>query len=347
MGNAMREHVVISITDISGSRHLELKRSLLPGVLVLLVTLAGLIPLLFGVAGYLHRDRNDLARSVVQLREEKRSFQRELIHLQGELGRVQEALDSIDQFTAGASAGKQTPSDRLLKAAAYLTDREQEFQMLESRIGRIESILGDDRSAAGSLAWRVAAAGLNAELKKTVLEMIPNGPPIPLRGITSGFGSRVHPITGEKEFHKGVDLRAPMKTPVMVPADGVVEYAGPHHSSGMGNLLIVRHNFGFSTSYGHLSKILVKPGEVVKKGQKVALTGNSGLSNGPHLHYSIQYVYRHLDPLPFLSWDIDSWDTVFARVEQPDWESIIGLIQLRNPPAERKNLQLADLGGVS
>jgi murein DD-endopeptidase MepM/ murein hydrolase activator NlpD len=138
-----------------------------------------------------------------------------------------------------------------------------------------------------------------------------------------------------------------MKTPVKVPADGVVEYAGPHRSSGMGNLLIIRHNFGFTTSYGHLYKILVKPGEVVRKGQKVALTGSSGLSNGPHLHYSVQYVYRYLDPLPFVSWDINSWDTLFARVDQVDWESIVGLIQLRNPPEEKKQLQLADLGGIS
>jgi murein DD-endopeptidase MepM/ murein hydrolase activator NlpD len=343
----MRNHVVLSITDISGSRHLEVKRSLLPVVLVLLVALAGSIPVLLGVAGNLHQDRDNLACSVAHLREEKQSFQHELIHMQAELGRVQEALDSMDRITAGISEGEQTPSDRLLKAAAYLTDREEAFQVLESRIGHIESILGDDRSTVDSLARRVAAAGLNAELKNTVLEMIPNGSPIPLRGITSGFGRRVHPITGEKEFHKGLDLRAPMKTPVKAPADGVVEYAGPHHRSGMGNLLIIRHNFGFSTLYGHLYKVLVKPGSVVRKGQKVALTGNSGSSNGPHLHYGIQYVYRHLDPLPFLSWDIDTWDTLFARVGQVDWESIIGLIQLRNPPAEKKNLQIADLRGVS
>jgi hypothetical protein len=105
------------------------------------------------------------------------------------------------------------------------------------------------------------------------------------------------------------------------------------------------HNFGFSTAYGHLDKVLVNSGAVIHKGQKVALTGNSGLSNGPHLHYEVQYVYRHLDPAPFISWGINSWDSVFSRVEHVHWDSILALLQLRHPPAERKSFHVAKFEG--
>ena len=219
----MRNHVVFSITDVSGPRHLEVRKSVLWIALTLSMLLLGSIPVLLAVAGHLQTDRNNLCRVLDRLRSEKRMFLYESKHLQAEILRIQETLDSMDSFTNALPGDDLPPSGRLRKAATYMADRENEFQALEARIDRIESILGDERDEGESLQWRVAAAGFNAELKKAVLDGIPSGPPIVMRGVTSGFGRRLHPITGKEEFHRGTDLRAPMKTPVRAAADGVVE----------------------------------------------------------------------------------------------------------------------------
>lgn len=342
----MRNHVVLSLTDVTGPRHLAVRRSVLRAAAAVSILLLASIPVLLGVAGHLQTHRRALSQAVERLCQEKRMFLYESKYLQAEIQRIQETLDSMDSFTNALPEAGLPPSRRLLKAAAYMADRENEFQALEERIGRIESILGDERDADESLQRRVAAAGVHAELKKIVLQSIPSGSPVPERVITSGFGRRLHPLLdGREEFHRGADLRAQMGAPVRAPADGVVEYAGFHRKSGLGNLLVIRHNFGFSTTYGHLSKVLVTTGEVIHKGRKVALTGNSGMSSGPHLHYEVQYVCRHLDPAPFLSWDINSWDSVFNQAKPVNWDSILALVQLRHPPTEKKSFHLAKLEG--
>lgn len=109
----------------------------------------------------------------------------------------------------------------------------------------------------------------------------------PTRGwITSGFGYRVYPFTGETKFHEGIDISTRIGTNVIATADGIVTDAG--YDITYGNNIIVDHGFGFVTRYGHLSKIDVKPGNVVKRGQKIGEVGNTGFSTGPHLHYEIR-----------------------------------------------------------
>ena len=109
----------------------------------------------------------------------------------------------------------------------------------------------------------------------------------PVRGwVTSPFGYRKNPFSGLREFHEGVDIAAAVGTPVRSPADGVVIFAGK--SEGYGNLLIVDHGYGYSTAYGHCSKLLVKNGDRVVRGQIVALVGNTGRSTAPHLHYEVR-----------------------------------------------------------
>lgn len=109
----------------------------------------------------------------------------------------------------------------------------------------------------------------------------------PIRGgiISDGFGMRFHPILHIMLMHEGIDIEAPVGTPVHVSGDGVVTYAG--RRGGYGNVVEVDNGFGYETLYAHLSKFLVKPGEKVKRGQVIALSGDTGLSTGPHLHYGV------------------------------------------------------------
>ncbi len=121
---------------------------------------------------------------------------------------------------------------------------------------------------------------------------------MPVNGrISSSFGMRRHPILGYVRMHKGIDIAAHYGSPVYAATDGVVQFAG--RSSGYGNFVKLAHGGGFGTGYGHLSRILVRPGEHVRRGQQIAASGNSGLSTGPHLHYE---TYRNgvaVNPMSF------------------------------------------------
>ncbi|AQR74470.1 M23 family metallopeptidase [Sphingomonas sp. LM7] len=102
---------------------------------------------------------------------------------------------------------------------------------------------------------------------------------------SSSFGMRRHPILGYTRMHKGIDIAAPWGTPVYAATDGVVQFAG--RSSGYGNLIKLSHGGAFGTGYGHLSRIVVRNGQTVRKGQVIGAVGNTGMSTGPHLHYEL------------------------------------------------------------
>ena len=107
---------------------------------------------------------------------------------------------------------------------------------------------------------------------------------LPTEGyLTCEYGPREHPITGKPDFHTGIDIGAPLGSPIYAAAAGVVEKTGTSRS--LGNYLMLRHGTSTVTTYSHCSKILVKEGEAVACGQNIALVGSSGVSTGPHLHF--------------------------------------------------------------
>lgn len=115
--------------------------------------------------------------------------------------------------------------------------------------------------------------------------------------LTSGFGPRQHPITGEHRDHAGLDLAAPAGSPVLAAAAGRVEFAG--EQGGYGNLVVITHGDGSQTYYGHLDEVAVKEGQMVSAGQKVATVGSTGVSTGPHLHFETRNAAGEpVNPLP-------------------------------------------------
>ena len=125
----------------------------------------------------------------------------------------------------------------------------------------------------------------------------------PVSGIIrSAFGGRMDPFSGEGTFHTGLDLQATTGTPVHVTADGVIESAG--WGRGYGKLVVVDHGNGMQTYYAHLSHFLVVPGQEVRRGEVIALSGGTGHATGPHLHYEVRLAgtpvnpYRYLAKLP-------------------------------------------------
>jgi hypothetical protein len=127
----------------------------------------------------------------------------------------------------------------------------------------------------------------------------------PLEGILlSGFGMRTHPVFKYKRMHDGIDFRADIGTHLFATGDGVVKYAS--RNGNYGNLLIIDHGFGFETRYAHLSGYAdgVRVGSEVKRGDIVAYSGNTGLTNGPHLHYEVYRDGEAIDPLNYLFADV-------------------------------------------
>ncbi|NOQ30544.1 MAG: peptidoglycan DD-metalloendopeptidase family protein [Helicobacteraceae bacterium] len=203
-----------------------------------------------------------------------------------------------------------------------LNSKKEELLEVSDKLDDIEELIGLTPAKEVALKERVDTAKLTSSQIGSMLRNIPNGSPVAFKGITSKRGMRVHPTLKRKEFHRGVDMRAKMKTRVYAPADGVVEYSGKHKSSGFGNLVIIRHNYGFKTLYGHLNKVVHKSGTFVNKGDLIAYTGNSGMSSGPHLHYEVRFAEHTIDPQQFIDWDLKNYKNIFKEKGVP-WQSLV------------------------
>lgn len=116
--------------------------------------------------------------------------------------------------------------------------------------------------------------------------------------IASPFGERTSPYGGKKEFHKGMDIAAPVGTPVTAPGDGVVVFAGEQDGGGFG--ATIDHQAGLVTAYGHLRDVLVAKGQTVTRGQIIGHVGDSGQSTGPHLHYETRLGGVPVNPMRYI-----------------------------------------------
>ncbi len=221
--------------------------------------------------------------------------------------------------------------------------KKKELNEVSDSLSEIETLIGLNPESDTSLQERVTKTKLNSEHMAALLQLIPSGPPVEYKGITSKFGYRIHPRLKTREFHRGLDLRAKMKTPVYATADGIIEYAGYHKKSGFGNLIIVEHNYGFKSYYGHLNKIVVKYGKFVKKGTLIAYTGNSGLSSGPHLHYELRFLHKTVNPFYFVKWSVKNYNDIFEKEKKIPWQSLITAtthIKIPNPTQTLPSSQL-------
>lgn len=121
----------------------------------------------------------------------------------------------------------------------------------------------------------------------------------PVKGwMTSAFGRRISPFTGEPAMHRGVDISVPQNTPLVASANGVVVRAG--WDGGLGNAIKIDHGYGYGTQYGHLAKVQVRVGQRVKRGQVIGLVGSTGLSTGPHLHYEVLVNLVPTNPIRYI-----------------------------------------------
>ena len=122
----------------------------------------------------------------------------------------------------------------------------------------------------------------------------------PVRGwVTSPFGNRTSPFSGILKFHEGMDIATQTGTPVVAPADGVVIKAG--FSTGYGNMVEISHGYGLRTVFGHNSRLNVKAGQQVKRGDVISYVGDTGSSTGPHLHYEVRVNGLPVNPVKYMN----------------------------------------------
>jgi murein DD-endopeptidase MepM/ murein hydrolase activator NlpD len=183
---------------------------------------------------------------------------------------------------------------------------ESERVLAEIPLGREALQMGIDAAAllrrATLLARSFDEAIDSAQAQRTRLANIPSI--MPTRGwLTSGFASaRMHPIFHEERRHDGIDIAAPLGTPIIAPAGGrVIEVT---REEGYGNLVAIDHGYGIITRYAHCSKILVRVGQVVHRGAEIALVGNTGLSTSSHLHYEVEVHGKTVNPKNWIFPDI-------------------------------------------
>ena len=231
---------------------------------------------------------------------------------------------SAQALALSASLSEETAMNQDLNQA--LTAKKKALLELNQRIDDMETVLGIETQGNNqTIEQRVDTAAINSAVRATLFQLIPNGPPTPNVTLTSGFGSRVHPITKKRKRHDGLDFAAKIGTPIYAPADAVIERARSSNY-GYGNQLTLNHTMGFTSTYSHMNKFKVKQGEFVTKGQLIGWTGNSGLSTGPHLHYEIRFLGKPLNPRPFVKWNIENFDALFKQEKNVQWASLLNTI---------------------
>lgn len=146
-----------------------------------------------------------------------------------------------------------------------------------------------------------------AKKKEQMLASIPAIQPVSnkdLKRIASGFGYRIHPIYKTRKMHKGLDFSAPKGTPIFSTGDGVVTNSKNVGGRGYGKYVVIDHGYGYETLYGHMSKVNVRRGQKVKRGDIIGYVGNTGSSTAPHLHYEVIKNGRKINPINFFYNDL-------------------------------------------
>ena len=259
--------------------------------------------------------------------------------LSGRVGALNGQVAELSEEKAVILADKQHLAEQRRELESEVRRRSRQLAVLGGELERIESLVGVDHVRDRPLAQRVDIATQTAFEKRLMLRSIPSGFPVQSGRVTSDYGMRLHPIDGRRTLHGGVDLRARRGTAIYATADGVVEWAATHESSGLGKMVKLIHNYGFTTIFGHLDDIEVTSGSYVKRGDLLGYSGNTGQSAAPHLHYEVRYLQRRLDPSPFLRWSLEEYDVLFSEEERVQWESLTEVVRTAVSAPERPSLQ--------
>lgn len=292
----MRNRLIITISDVKGTKsynlHQFVKKILLIAIILIVMVLGGSFLFISYLNGEIEEAQEDKKAQLKLLAEKE------------------EKLVAQNKFYS-----------------VQIKSKVQDIEELSSKLDEIHTIIGVGKDATAEEISKKTLKNVNLDLKKYTLRVIPNGKPIAKIRVSSGFGYRINPITKKRQFHRGLDIPTKRKTPIRATADGVVEYVQSKNVGAYGRVVRLSHNFGFQTVFAHMNKTLVKVGSVIKKGQIIGLSGNSGRSSGPHVHYEVRYATKVLNPRNFIKWDLKNYNYIFKKERRVEWESLINQIK--------------------
>jgi murein DD-endopeptidase MepM/ murein hydrolase activator NlpD len=272
-------------------------------VLLIIATLVGGL-----VATVRYREMAAVVGQVDELLVENRSQQDQILYLaeraqqlEEEARKVQELDASVRQLLKMAPRASVVGDEEQLLSA---TANGEPAELLSSRGGLAATILrasvsldalaGEFQDSKASLST-LEQAIITKQARQAATPAIW---PVGYRTISSGYGSRPSPFGRGREYHSGLDIGAPYGTPIYATADGVVQTAS--YSGGYGNMVLIYHGYGFTTLYGHMSRMAVKRGQSVKRGQIIGYVGSTGRSTGPHVHYEVRVYGNPVSPFRYL-----------------------------------------------
>lgn len=333
----MKNKFIITITDIHGTKQYTLHqiiKKLIFWILFLIVLVVGLAIMLSKL----------LMEDVESLQSHTAKLEKKAKELRKKNEQLSQKKEHLERFTKLLILEQKNLEKKNLALEKSIREQKEKLLSLNEKLKEVEKILGiqevavDENNVSSipervqklkkeSLVYFSKIKNLSKYEKKLLHRTIPIGLPVRYKRISAKFGYRMHPIYHKKMFHFGIDMSAPIGRTVYAPADGVVYFRGVRN--GYGKFLILSHPFGFSTAYGHLSKILVRAGQYVRKGDPIAKVGNTGRSTGPHLHYEVRYLSYWLDPMRFLFWDRKDDFASMKGIRKVDWDGLLKVLRKR------------------
>ena len=303
----MNQHLHISITSKRGVFQFSLSQKHRRWLMGILCVGFCFIVVMTAMVFWLQNSVADLTARKHALTERHEAIQQQLEHKHNEYIELSQAL-----------------RQERIKLQNY----DSELSKIEENI-RLENDYGDD--SLEEFESRLRSTQHTIDQRRLILSTIPSGLPLNQEArVSSSFGWRIHPFLKKRHLHKGIDLAVNIGTPIRVTANGIVEFSG--YKGGYGRTVVVNHGYGFKTLYAHLQKMKVKKGQVVTKGDTIAISGNTGRSTGPHLHYEVQFLARALNPKEFMQWSLYNYDSIFNKIKSIPWDSLIHLLQIKQPP---------------
>lgn len=216
----------------------------------------------------------------------------------GELqGKVMQ-LDSLGQRVSGLVGGKPAAAPVPAPAAAGRDGQGGPFLPMEMTAGELQQEIERLAAAVDNSAEELAVLEFQLLEKRVRDRLLPTTLPVKTAHFGSPFGARIDPIAGVRARHEGIDFVAPVGTPIVAAADGVVLVAEYHPEYG--NLVDIDHGDGLTSRYAHLSRLDVAAGRLIKRGEAIGAVGNTGRSTGPHLHFEVRMLGVAQNPALFL-----------------------------------------------
>jgi len=251
----------------------------------------------------------------IQIKKEVYKLNRLRLEMQAQKSQIQFFSDRIEDLEKELS--KMKDFDRKIRIIANLekgqdttpimgiggsspSDIREKLKRENDENGLIQQMRGDIERLKSEAMSREESLSELEKLLQSKKEMLAHTPSIwPTVGwVTSDFGFRINPFTGLTQMHEGIDISNRVGTPVIAPANGIISDIG--NDVGFGKILVISHGFGMTTRYAHLNKILVKVGQKVNRGEKIAEIGMSGKTTGSHLHYEVRVTGVPANPMRYI-----------------------------------------------